>query len=179
MAPTSSRFSSNSEEFSSEVTSKRPSPSAVISLAAIGLVVLLVALPSLRGFALRENETDAVRLIRALSSACVETPGSEKLTIGELLAANPALQHRFGDLEVLTEHAVLRTHGYLFDLVRTDAGPTLRAWPWSHGRTGHTAFALTPGSDILGHPNSEGAWSGTNSVREQPASLGAGWRQMP
>jgi len=179
MAPTSSRFSSNSEEFSPKVSSKRPSTSALISLAAIGLVVLLVALPSLRGFALRENETDAIRLIRALGSACLDTPGSETLTIGELLVANPALQHRFGDLEHLSEHAVLRTHGYLFDLVPTDEGPTLRAWPWSHGRTGHAAFALTPGGDILGHPNSEGAWSGTSSARKQPASLGVGWRQMP
>ena len=179
MAPTSSRFSSNSEEFPTQATSKRPSTSALVSLAAIGLVVLLVALPSLRGLALRENETDAVRLIRALGAACLESPESNELNIGALFSATPALQHRFGDLEHLPEHAVLRTHGYLFDLVQTDDGPTLRAWPWSHGRTGHTAFALSLGGKILGHPNSEGSWSGTRSARAMPASLGAGWRAMP
>ncbi len=177
MTPTSSRFSSKSKEFPGNSPSKRPSPSALLSLVAIGIVIILVALPSLRGFALHENEADAVRVLRALGHASREQTEPTELSIGQLFSGNPELQHRFGDLEYLEDFELLRTHGYLFDLVVGEDGPTLRAWPWAFGRTGRTAFCQTADGVMLGHANENGAWSGTSAVTSG-AALEASWRKL-
>ena len=130
-------------------------------LLAIGIVVLIVSLPRLRAFALRENERDAVRMLRLLSADAVRHP--EALAsggLGALLAASSAHRVRLEDLEVLDRGRV-RRHGYLFDAVEAPDGTwVLRAWPWDHGHTGLGAFRATPDGRLHGTPNERGSISG-------------------
>jgi hypothetical protein len=119
--------------------------SDVLTLGVIGLVVVLVSLPRLRRFALRENETDALRALRALSAH--GAPGASALP-------------RLDDLEVLPG-GVLRRHGYLFDRAEDeDGGAVWRAWPWEYGRTGLGAFAAVSKGLLLGYPNPDGLYDG-------------------
>jgi hypothetical protein len=155
-----------------------PSAVSTLSLCSIGVVVLLVSLPSLRGLALRQNESDAVRVVRALGRASLATAGARARSIGELFRANPELEHRFGDLEYLEGPRLLRAHGYLFDLSRGPDGPTVRAWPWAWGRTGFAAFVHTAAGELLGHPNSEGTWNGCADAPCASRALPSGWREM-
>ena len=134
-----------------------------VTLFAIGLVVLLVSLPRLRRFAIRENETDAIHALRILSSDALEH--GEVLSaggLGALLAASPAHQNRLADVELLDDGR-LRRHGYLFDAVESAPGRwTLRAWPWEHGRTGLGAFRARDGA-LAGFANRGGRYSGPAS----------------
>lgn len=133
-----------------------------IALAAIAVVVALVSLPRLRQFALRENEADAIRLVRVLAAS--DHPLHERFAPGSTLA------RRVGDVELLAD-GVLRRHGYLFDSVRTaDGSPMVRAWPWSHQHTGLGAFVWTPQRGLLAHANADGRFSGI----ERPPSPDSG-----
>jgi hypothetical protein len=133
----------------------------VLTLFAIGLVVVLVSLPRLRSFALRENELDAMHMLRTLSSQPA-APGvdARECNLAALLAPDPALRRKLEDLELLADGRV-RRHGYLFDLVLLGPGqPMLRAWPWNHAQTGRAAFAWTPERGLLGFENKDGRFSG-------------------
>lgn len=153
------------------------------TLLAIGLVVVLVSLPRLRAFALRENELDALRMLRVLASdARALGPVMHAGGLGALLATHGDHRVRFEDLE-LVDGGRLRRHGYLFDAVpvavpglaagdgrlaaRDAHGASiavqrwvLRAWPWEHGRTGLGAFEILPGGEVHGCANDDGAFSG-------------------
>jgi hypothetical protein len=143
-------------------------PQAAGTLVAIATVVLLVSLPRLRDFALRENEGDAVRLVTRLG-AIGEREGAR--SIRELIEGQPALARQLDDAEFLEDGTLLRRHGYLFDLAADSSalpGPSgasgapraVRAWPWAHGRTGFAAFAWLSGRGLTAHANTEGLWSG-------------------
>jgi hypothetical protein len=139
------------------------------TLALIALVVVLVSLPRLRRFALRENETDAIRMLRVLSDDALGN--GEALASGNLAAllASSADHHvRLEDVEVL-DGGRLRRHGYVFAGLEPVAGRfVLIAWPWEHGRTGLGAFAIEPGGEPLGLPNSDGRFSGPGSPPPPP-----------
>ena len=146
----------------------------------IGLVVVLVSLPRLRRLALRENERDAIGLLRALGPAAEDD--SEALAAGGLaglLAANATHQNRFEDLELL-DGGRLRRHGYLFDAVELDSGQwALRGWPWEHARTGLGAFVFTSQRGLIGSPNSDGRWDGPERPPALLEALSAGgWRSL-
>lgn len=155
------------------------------TLLAIGLVVVLVSLPRLRAFALRENELDALRMLRLLASdARAVGPVMHAGGLGALLATHGDHRVRLEDLE-LVEGGRLRRHGYLFDAVPL-VGATgaeswvLRAWPWEHARTGLGAFEIVPGGEVHGWANDDGAFSGPASA--PPALLEprhAGWVPIP
>jgi len=133
------------------------------TLAAVAGVVLLVSLPRLRDFALRENESDARQLVRRLVQL-VEDPAAADgtPTAGELLRARPRLARELNDLEVLEGGRTLRRHGYLFEVVPAAGGSpaAVRAWPWKHGRTGRRAYLAVPGEGLYAHQNPEGRWTG-------------------
>jgi len=148
----------------------------------VALVVVLVSLPCLKSLALRENELDAIRTLSLLGREFHHgernPPAADPRTLGQILAADPALRKRLADAEIVAGGRMLLRHGYLFDLARGDIGPpTLRAWPWRHGSTGLGAFLATPRGELLGHPNGEARWSGPDAAPD--AGLGAGdWRRV-
>jgi len=162
-----------------------------LTLGAIGLVVVVVTLPVLRGFGLRENERDATRMLRVLASEPMSSPitssrggdvviaGGVQPTLSLLAAHDRGIQRRLEDLETLPDGR-LRRHGYLFDVVAAGPGePMLRAWPWEHGQTGRGAFVWTPRRGLLGFPNSDGRFSGPSAAPTAAEVLAGGWVRMP
>jgi hypothetical protein len=149
-------------------------------LIAIGLVVVLVTLPRLRRFALRDNELDAMRMLRALAAQpAMPLARGEQRTLAALLARDTGLQKRLDDLEFLSDGRV-RRHGYLFDLCVTDAGQArLRAWPWRHAQTGLGAFVWTPETGLLGHGNADGRFSGPERAPEPGTRAALDWLRIP
>ena len=152
-----------------------------LTLFLIGLVVVLVSLPRLRRFALRENELDAIALLQDLGADMAEFgQGLPAGGIAGLLAANPRHENRFEDLEVLPDGA-LRRHGYLFDAQETHPGQwVLRGWPWEHGHTGLGAFVYSPALGLLGNENASGACDGPNRPPDPPERSGSDstWRAL-
>ncbi|HEV8113250.1 MAG TPA: hypothetical protein VGR31_10795 [Planctomycetota bacterium] len=151
---------------------------AVLGL--IALVVVLVSMPRLRRFALRENETDAIRALRVLADDALAGPDALRSgDLGGLLAASSTHRVRLEDVEVLDDGR-LRRHGYLFSATEVAPGRTvLLAWPWDHGRTGLAAFAIEPGADPVGVANEDGRFSGPD--RPPPADLDredTGWSRI-
>ena len=149
--------------------------SSAAMLVAIGLVVLLVSLPRLREFALRENEEDARALVKHLASlATREVQAAERPSIETLLASDPSAPRQLDDMEYLDGGLRLRRHGYLFEVGRSAEGTWVRAWPWEWRKTGISAYAWNAGAELVAHPNEEGRWSGPQS----PPQLGgdAQWR---
>jgi len=147
----------------------------VVLLLAVGAVVLLVSLPRLREFALRENESDAQSLLQRLGEAWSQDAYAAESVRG-LLEATPSMEQRLEDVELLQEGRLLRRHGYLFELRRTDAGVCAEAWPWEHGRTGLAAYRWTP-EGLAATPNSEGGWSGVDRSAA-PDLGGVEWRPV-
>lgn len=142
-------------------------PQAAGTLVAIATVVLLVSLPRLRDFALRENEGDAKRLVARLALVDAReargSPGeaAPARSIQELIEAHPGLGRQLDDAEFLEDGRLLRRHGYLFDLAVDPEGTrALRGWPWEHGRTGWAAFAWVEGRGLFAGRNEAGTWSG-------------------
>lgn len=151
------------------------------TLALIAIVVVLVSLPRLRRFALRENETDAIAMLRVLAvDAAANREALVEGGLSALLAASTHHRVRLEDVEVLGEGR-LRRHGYVFEAVHGAGGePVLLAWPWEHGRTGLAAFAVEPGGPVLGTPNGDGRFSGVDRPPEVPARGWAlPWRVIP
>jgi hypothetical protein len=137
------------------------------TIGAIMLVVVLVSVPQLRGFALRENELDAMRTLRLLAAqpAPANVPAG-RFDLAYLVAHDSSLRRRLEDVEYLADGRV-RRHGYLFDISSLRPGePMLRAWPWSHGTTGRGAFVWTPQRGLLGHANHDGVFAGPDGAPE-------------
>ena len=150
-----------------------------LTILAIFVVVGLVTLPRLRAFALRENERDAMRMLRVLASQPAPTAGSNgSHDLAALVAQDSSLARRLEDLELLGDGR-LRRHGYLFDLTMLRPGePMLRAWPIVHGQTGRGAFVWTPQRGLLAADNQTGRFSGTESPPE-PHDIDERWVAMP
>lgn len=146
-------------------------------LLAVGVVVLLVSLPRLREFALRENESDARALVARLGE--LASQGAPPSTLAETLERAPLLAQRLEDVAWLEHGALLRRHGYLFELVADGAGPRICAWPWEHRRTGCMAFRWSA-AGVESHPNDAGAWSGLERrpSESSDARANAAWRPL-
>ena len=160
----------------------------VVTLFAIGLLLVIVSLPRLRVLAREDNQSDAFEIALTLYRALEANPELvPELAAGSsldlLVARSPVLRKRLEDVELLDEGRRLRCHGYLFDVVRTDGfsnsteadgpgGPgsseragssallVVRAWPWHHERTGRAAYVVTPTGEILEHENHDGRFGG-------------------
>jgi hypothetical protein len=150
-----------------------------VTLTAVVTVVLLVSLPRLRHFALRENESDARQVVRTLAELVSSSvQASECPPVGELVRRDASLERQWLDVEYLAEGTLLRRHGYLFEVAYTESGVGVRAWPWQHGRTGTHTYAWLPEAGVLVHPNGSGAWSGDD--RPPLVDLAtAGWTTLP
>lgn len=150
-----------------------------LTVGAIVLVVVLVSIPRLRAFALRQNELDAVRMLRSLAAhpAPIGFDPAEH-DLAALVAQDVGLKRRLEDLEFV-DGGRLRRHGYLFDMARSASGePMLRAWPWTHGQTGRGAFVWSPQRGLLGHPNTDGRYAGPEAPPD-PAEVDVTWLRMP
>ena len=148
-----------------------------MTLVAVATVVLLVSLPRLRDFALRQNESDARQMaLRLVGLISAPVHAGELPTAGELVRGEPRLARELRDLEILDGGRRLRRHGYLFEIAPPGEGtpPTVRAWPWEHGRTGRLAFVAVPGGGLFVHPNAEGRWGGERRPPERSGADG-GW----
>ena len=151
------------------------------TLALIAVVVVLVSLPRLRRFALRENESDAIRMLRILATDAIAHP--DVLETGDLptlLAACTDQRVRLEDVEVLGDGR-LRRHGYVFEAVRDVDGRTvLLAWPWEQGRTGLGVFGVEPGGPVVGMANEDGRVSGPQVPPPIPPRVVVEpWRAVP
>jgi len=144
------------------------------TLLAVATVVLLVSLPRLRDFALRENQGDARGLVARLGRLLDdEVHAAEVGNVQDAIAGDPALARQLEDVEYLEHGRLLRRHGYLFEVL-PGAAPqrvTVRAWPWEHGRTGLASFVWIAHRGLAGHPNTDGRWTGTGGG---PAPVFAG-----
>jgi hypothetical protein len=151
-----------------------------VTLFLIGLVVVLVSLPRLRRFALRENETDAASMLHVLwteaeSQGVTLHPG----VLGALFGPGTGLQNRSEDVELLGDGR-LRRHGYLFDVIEGPRGGVfISAWPWEHGRTGLGVYCIDAQHGLVGYENQTGCFSGP-ARPPSPADLAVGraWRPI-
>jgi hypothetical protein len=148
----------------------------LLTLAAVALVVLLVSLPCLRDFAVRENERDAQRLLPKLAAVAARAAAREPeapLDLAALLAERPALARRLPDAAAGAEALTLLNHGYVFDARRDPSGGVaVCAWPLDHGRTGLNAFLYVEGRGLFARAGGAG-WSGAPSAEELGPS--GGW----
>jgi len=137
------------------------------TIGAIMLVVVLVSIPRLRGFALRENELDAMRTLRLIGAQPAPAGmAAGRYDLATLVSHDGSLRRRLEDVEFLANGCV-RRHGYLFDISMMQQGePMVRAWPWSHGTTGRGAFVWTPQRGLLGFANEDGLFAGPNGAPE-------------
>jgi hypothetical protein len=133
-----------------------------LTLVAVGVVVVLVSLPRLRDFALRENEVDARTLVTRLGALASRDAAADD--VHGLVAADRTLSRQLDDAEFLAGGRVLRRHGYLFEVLAAEearaTGVRVRAWPWRHRKTGFSSFAWTTGGTLVADPDREGRWSG-------------------
>jgi hypothetical protein len=149
-----------------------------LTIFAIAAVVALVSIQRLRAFGLRENELDAMRMLRTLSSLSAPTGAdAKKSDLAALVAHDSSLARRLEDLERMPDGR-LRRHGYLFDVTLLRPGePMLRAWPWNYGQTGRGAFVWTPQRGLLGFDNGDGRFSGSEAP-PAPGDIGPEWLRM-
>lgn len=149
-----------------------------LTIFAIAVVVALVTVQRLRALGLRENELDAMRMLRTLSSLSAPTGADAKHSgLAALVAHDSSLDRRLEDLERMSDGR-LRRHGYLFDVTVLRPGePMLRAWPWNHGQTGRGAFVWTPQRGLLGFDNADGRFSGPDAPPTS-ADIGPEWLRM-
>jgi hypothetical protein len=140
--------------------------------------VVAISLPRLRGFALHENEHDALRMLGALGERFGHLDGEvhARAPLGELLDAEAELGRRLEDWRALADGRVLR-HGYLFDVLEPVPGlVVVRGWPWRHGETGLGAFVWSSRGGLVGHANAHASFSGPYSPPPWP--LAAGWSPL-
>ena len=146
-------------------------------LAAVGTVVLLVSLPRLRDFALRENETDARALVERLGHVVDRSGGAARnATIEQVVLADETLATQLDDAEFFDDGVLMRRHGYLFELDSSEGEAMVRAWPWCHRKTGFAAYAWRPDVKLVGHANKTGDWSGPDAPPRFAG--GAGWLDL-
>lgn len=150
----------------------------VLTLAAVLVVVLLVSLPCLRDFAVRENERDARALLPVLVELVDGEPAAE-LDLAALVARTPALAEELRDAHPGERSGTLRHHGYVFSIAPVASGVpgasgarAVLAWPLDRGRTGLRAFACRPGGGLWLHDNQDGRWSGPRGPERLAAAEG-------
>lgn len=172
--------------------------SGALSLAAVVVVLVVVSVPRLQDLARQENEADARATAQLLARALGSFPAPFAPTMRELVR-RPELSGGLLDAELLQRGALLRRHGYLFEvtqlapsmslpaaplaLISGETGvlksmPAIRAWPWRHGSSGELAFLVTAAGASLLHPNSEPRWHGLESAGMVVDEL-KGWRPAP
>ncbi|MCC6408463.1 MAG: hypothetical protein IT453_14970 [Planctomycetes bacterium] len=161
-----------------EVARRSPSWGRYLTLVAISAVVVMISLPRLREFALRENENDARVLLGRLASTLEVHAAERPAHVADLVAAGDGLAQWMTDAEYLEDGKLLRRHGYLFDVVQgPDERLAVRAWPWHAGRTGSRVFVDLVGAAPLVHPNDAARWSGLAGAPELATlDAAAGWR---
>lgn len=142
----------------------------------IVLLVILVTLPRLRSLAIHENEIDALRTLGVLGGQVFAAESAVPDRLGDLFTADSGLERRLADTRVLEDGRVLLRYGYLFELVESDAGRGVRAWPVELGRTGQGAFWLDAQLGLTGTPNREERWSGID--RRPSASDTRNWTAL-
>ena len=149
-----------------------------VTLVAVVTVVLLVSLPRLRHFALRENESDARQVVRALAELVTHpVQAAERPDVGQLIRSDPLLEQQWRDIDYLAEGTLARRHGYLFEVVHTESGAAVRAWPWQHGRTGLCSYVWRPATGVLVHDDPTGSCSGDDRPPLSDLAFG-GWRPL-
>ncbi len=170
---------------------------SALALVAVVAVVVLISMPRLRDWALRENERDAVRFARHLAGlvevaerksglelhalARPAMASASPLAIADLIAGDPAAESALTDADFIGR--VLKRRGYLFDLVdHTTEGCIVRAWPWEQGQTGLGAFVAVPGGPVYGYPNEDRRCSGPDRppriLQSEPQVVEATWQQL-
>jgi len=156
-----------------------------LALGAIGLVVVLVSCPRLRDFVLRSNEDDARATVQLLAHEvfAAERPAADVTDIGRMIEQDAGLAHRLQDAKSIEAGRRLQYHGYFFELVRDDIGEAvLYAWPRDCGRTGVGAYVYSLASGLLGHPNGDARWSGSErplaGAGIRPVAAANGWRAL-
>jgi hypothetical protein len=149
-----------------------------LTLAAIATLVVVISLPRLREFALRENEADAKALLTRLGSTLAVHAAERPENVAALVAKSDDMLPWLTDADYLEQGRLLRRHGYLFDVVEGgDRHWIVRAWPWQAGRTGVRAFAERAGEAPVVHANDAARFSGPTgapAIEELDATLG--WR---
>ncbi len=155
-------------------TTLAKSPPTTLLLAAVGLVVVLVSMPRLAQWAAAGNQADAAQAAQVLGPLLSAAPAAH--TLGTLMRSTSPLRHRFSNARPLGAGYLVEHHGYL--LARAEGG-ILFAWPLQSGRTGESAYAWTPDSGLLVHPNKDHRWTGRTQV-PQPRDLELRtWRKAP
>ncbi len=151
--------------------------SSAATLVAVGVVVLVVSLPRLREFALRENEQDARLVVERLATllASEVQAGERALNVEALVLKAPGYPRQFEDAEFLEGGTLMRRHGYLFEVGGAGDPLPVRAWPWQHRRTGFSAYAWTRERELVGHANSDGSFSGPGRA---PSVASGDWRDL-
>jgi len=124
------------------------------------LLVVLVTLPRLRSMAIQENELDAMRTLGVLGGEVFAAEKASPERLGQLFEGESALDRRLADTRVTADGRLLERYGYLFELVESEDGPCLRAWPVEEGRTGQGAFWLDADLGLRGDANQGSQWSG-------------------
>lgn len=156
----------------------RPLRGPWLLLVAVGVVVVLVSLPLLRGLALKENELDAIQTMSLLGREVFAAEAAPR-NLGELVQGDRRLLRRLPDTCLMAEGRLLFRHGYLFELVQPPGGTAfLCGWPFSYGETGLGAFRCTGGGEVLGHPNTEARWSGLEWHPAARSEEGLPWREV-
>lgn len=142
------------------------------TIIAVISVVFVVTFSNLRGMALRENESHAEALLRALG----EVLSSEVLaaeaapSLREWTDERTELRGELTDARWLEGDVLLR-HGYLVEWRFGSAGPVLVAWPTERGLSGNRAFTWSPDDGLEVRANEDEAWSGLD--QRPGASLSA------
>tara|TARA_R110002126_G_scaffold41590_6_gene120855 strand:- start:31437 stop:31958 length:522 start_codon:yes stop_codon:yes gene_type:complete len=124
-------------------------------LLAVAVVVCLVSLPRLRGFAVHGNERDAQATVALFGSELDKHADDPNPSIQALLAAAPRLEHRMRDVRSCDAAGVIVHHGYCFTM---HAGQ-IHAWPLDRGRTGRVAYRSGAAGALEWCSNGAG-WSG-------------------
>jgi hypothetical protein len=171
--------------------------SGALSLAAIVAVLVVISVPRLQDLAKHENEADARTTALLLARTLGSLPAEEEPSMRDLVRRTE-LAGGLSDAELLRRGALLRRHGYLFEVTRLAPSLSLpalpmallsgekgalksmlaiRAWPWAHGSSGEMAVLATAAGACLLHPNSAPRWHGLESAGELVDEL-TGWRPV-
>ncbi len=140
----------------------------IATLTAVIAVVVVITLSSIRGLAMRENESHVKALLEALGSSLTsEVYAAPPRDLRDLTQRDASLSQELADTRWTGE--LFFRHGYFVELVREGVdGSTglLVAWPSQYGRTGNRAFLWSPEEGLVVRANSEDPWSGMESPPE-------------
>jgi len=130
----------------------------VATLTAVLAVVIAITLSSIRGLAMRENESHVKSLLEALGSSLTsEVHAAPPTNLRSLAEGDENLTRILLDTRWSGE--LLFRHGYFVELVAEDEA-TLVAWPSQYGRTGNRAFLWSPTTGLTIRANATDSWSG-------------------